>query len=409
MDKQNNAERHLVCEPDIRALLKRITAIRTGILRQYPFYGSLLLRLKIGFARCGTAYTDLEKIVFDPFWIQKLDDGELKFLLLHELLHCVFNHIGRGKGKVHIIYNIAADIVVNSHILREFGMGCFVVDGEEVMHTSLDGQEGYMQSVEEVYHKLLSDRGEDGECRILGQVGKQIDRHDIWQSLDISQSVLADWKQQIDRTAKMAGNRSLWAERECKWKFTDKPGMDWRSVLQDFLKKCSDVWDYDFQPPDVRYALVTEYMLPGFHETDRDVLSDLWFVVDTSGSVSSDMIVRVYDEIHWVIEQTQMLNGKLSFFDAEVTEPVPFQSVGDLLKIQPVGQGGTSFEAVFRYMAEHMSGKETLPKAVIILTDGYAPLPPEEMAMGVPVLWVLMDTKIRKMKWGRSVYIEKKG
>ena len=42
------------------------------------------------------------------------------------------------------------------------------------------------------------------------------------------------------------------------------------------------------------------------------------------------------------------------------------------------------------------------PKAIVILTDGYAGFPAEEMAMGIPVMWVINNEK-RYIPWGEVV------
>ena len=45
-----------------------------------------------------------------------------------------------------------------------------------------------------------------------------------------------------------------------------------------------------------------------------------------------------------------------------------------------------------------------LPEAVIIMTDGCAPFPPESDTLGVPVLWIVIDNEIQP-PWGKVIYI----
>lgn len=47
-----------------------------------------------------------------------------------------------------------------------------------------------------------------------------------------------------------------------------------------------------------------------------------------------------------------------------------------------------------------------LPTAVIFLTDGYAVYPPEEMALHVPVLWIITDNA-KDTPWGITVHVTK--
>ena len=50
------------------------------------------------------------------------------------------------------------------------------------------------------------------------------------------------------------------------------------------------------------------------------------------------------------------------------------------------------------------NGQEGLPEGIIILTDGYAAIPDEAKALGVPVLWVLVNSDVVP-SWGTAVHI----
>ena len=114
-------------------LMRRLTGIRTSLLSHYPFYGQLLMALGIGLAPCGTACTDMRQILFDPEFTDRLDDEELMFVMIHEVMHCALKHCIRGRELDQDLYNTACDIVVNSNILKTMGVSRFVVDGEEAM------------------------------------------------------------------------------------------------------------------------------------------------------------------------------------------------------------------------------------------------------------------------------------
>lgn len=78
------------------------------------------------------------------------------------------------------------------------------------------------------------------------------------------------------------------------------------------------------------------------------------------------------------------------------------KKIEDLVKIRPRGGGGTSFSAVFDYISNKMQSE--LIASIIILTDGYAPFPPESVAEDIPVLW-LINSDITA-PWGRTVRIK---
>lgn len=62
------------------------------------------------------------------------------------------------------------------------------------------------------------------------------------------------------------------------------------------------------------------------------------------------------------------------------------------------GGGGTDFQIIFEYVDQHMKEKE--PNCIIILTDGYAPFPKEELANDIPVLWLINNHDVTP-PWGK--------
>ena len=71
---------------------RRLTLARRSLLGKTPFYGRLLLRTPFAFAPCKTAMTNMEQILFDPEFVDEIDDEQLEFVLLHEILHCALGH-----------------------------------------------------------------------------------------------------------------------------------------------------------------------------------------------------------------------------------------------------------------------------------------------------------------------------
>lgn len=162
-----------------------------------------------------------------------------------------------------------------------------------------------------------------------------------------------------------------------------------------------EVVDYSFTPPDRRFD-ESPLFLPDFN--DKDVLAkDILFMIDTSGSMSDDMITAAYSEVKGAIDQFGgKLEGWLGFFDAAIIEPKRFTSLDEFKIIKPAGGGGTDFQIIFEYVHKHMQDK--LPTSIIILTDGYAPFPEEELAGGIPVLWLLNNKNVDP-PWGKIARI----
>lgn len=434
MDKNNN-KAEVKVNIDKKEIMSRIVKIRRKLLIKAPFFGNLLLHLKISLANCETACTDMRRIIFDPAFVSRLSDDEVEFVLRHEVMHCVLHHCTRGKSLNYDLYNIAADIVVNSNIMHSMGVNTFNVDGLEAMHQTPDGDEGYKYSAEEVYNMLIAaglslpDCGEgisapDGDEGNKGnnegnngadKSGKNkndngFDSHTIWDGIEDEDLLDDEWNKKVLEAVNGSGfgdvppgARKLLEDLQYEAK------VNWREVLNDFIQITNDNYDYTFAPVDKRYS-DSEFILPAFNEIYGEELDKLWFVIDTSASMEDETIAHIFAEIKAAINQFEHLKGMISFFDTRVSEPIPFESVETLRSIEPVGGGGTNFFSIFKYMVEHMAegnggtGENSLPTAIIILTDGYAHFPKEEMALGVPVLWVIAETDVEP-PWGTIVHI----
>ena len=127
---------------ELRELTEKLVSVRAKLLSTHPFFGRLLLRLRFGYAECETAFTDMKRIVFDPAFLKRLSEEEIRFVFLHELMHCVLHHCTRGRTLQPHLYNIACDIVVNSLIMETLGVSEYMIDGSDVMHLVPDGREG---------------------------------------------------------------------------------------------------------------------------------------------------------------------------------------------------------------------------------------------------------------------------
>ena len=234
----------------------------------------------------------------------------------------------------------------------------------------------------------------------------QVDDHSFWNGDDENNLGQQTWLNRMveatDLIAQSEGNQGrgtvpLVAERlveELK-----HPTLDWRTILNDFVQE--EICDYSFSPPDRRMQ-DSPFFLPDFNEKDETV-KNLLFMIDTSASMSNHQITACYSEIYGAIQQFGgKLQGKLGFFDAVVVEPVPFESEEEFKIIRPKGGGGTSFDVIFDYVQEKMMDEP--PVSIIILTDGYAPIPQESRAMGIPVLWIINNDNVTP-EWGKIARI----
>ena len=393
-----------------RALIGKLTAARTGLLVKMPFYGTLLMRLKYGLANCKTACTDMKRILWDPEFLERLSLDEVQFVMLHEVMHCVLDHINRSKGKIAKLYNVAADIVVNSIIMKNYGVEEFIVDDSLVMHLSPDGKEGCEYSADQVYTMLyekyrhLLDDVDNLYEILAGDYEGGFDNHEIWEVVPVSREISNEWKNMVKEAAKLAGlNNALPSFiRELLECDDFHSTVKWKELLHEFIQIAVDSFDFTFTPADRRFS-DSDYIMPSFCEVEGERLEKLWVLIDTSGSVDDRTLTAVFGEIKAITEQFTSLQAKFSCFDTSVTEPVVFSDKEDLKDVKLIGGGGTSFHCIFEYLKKYMM--EDPPAAIIIMTDGYAFYPKKEVALEIPVLWILIDNE-RDAPWGKSVHIQ---
>lgn len=432
-------------ESKIKGCIKRLLLSRMRILYNHGFYGLLLMHMIYAASEeIETACTDGVRITFGIDFLDSLSDSELDFVMMHEILHVVLQHCFRGDVEDPEAYNIAADIVVNSNIMLENGMKASSITLSKygiAMHVAPDGKEGHEYTAEQVYAMLpknLNKKGNnkkgnnkspgsaDGRAKkgnnkspgsAVGRAKKEIskeqhqpvrvwDDHSQWGKYEEDDTLRDVWVKRFEDAAEAIKIRDssnarglLPAFAERILKELKKTQTDWRTILNDFIQE--EVVDYSFAPPDRRFD-DSPFFLPDFNGKE-DRVEDILFMIDTSGSMSDDMIAAAYSEVKGAIDQFNgKLKGWLGFFDAAIIKPQPFSDENEFKIIKPAGGGGTDFQIIFEYVFHHMSDK--LPASIIILSDGDAPFPLEKLAGGIPVLWLLNNEEVNP-PWGKVARI----
>lgn len=400
-------------EQDIADLLTRS---RIQMLMTFPFFGILALNLKmVQDYSCPTAATDGKRFIYNPHFIKKLDEGEINWIVVHEVMHPALKHIWRKGDKQHQKWNVACDYAIHD-IMMQFkdNADYEVKDKLKMPEGCLYDKQYENMSAEQIYD-VLPDMPSIGGAGGSGEGGDQgshnggyvLDDHSVWDNPETQQGGQAkevDWEGRMVSAAKSAegknaGNVPGFLKR-LLGKLT-KPQKDWRILLAEFVQPMVD--DYSFNPPDRRFQNA-DFFLPDFNDTSEHV-EDIEFWVDTSGSMSDHEIALCYSEICGAINQFKgNLRGRLCFFDHATYGPHEFDDIHDVTEIIPRGGGGTSFNIIFNDIQERNDGNNIA--GIVILTDGYASFPEsEDVADGIPVLWIVNNEEITP-PWGLHTTIK---
>ena len=128
-DKENKLA-HLVgpTDPQVDAQARdRLITARIALLLRHSFFGNLATRLTLINADewCPTAATDGKHFYYNSRFIMMLRKKEVEFLVAHEVLHVVYDHMDRRGTRDPQLWNIADDYCVNAD-LKNHNIGEFI-------------------------------------------------------------------------------------------------------------------------------------------------------------------------------------------------------------------------------------------------------------------------------------------
>jgi predicted metal-dependent peptidase len=369
-------------------VLDRIIVARVGLLLRHPFFGNMATRLRILAADdwLPTAAVDGRNLYFNTQFFNAMNNKEIEFVVAHEILNMLFDHLGRREERNPMLYNIAADYIVNNILVRDrIGTSPSIVNcfqdfkyegwmSEEVYddlfeQAKKNGEEA-LQQLGEMLDEHLDNEGEDGEDGEAGEEGKDgkgnsISKKPAKYSKEEMKQIKDEVKESMINAAQAAGAGNTPAAVQRMIKELTEPKMNWRELLRQQIQSTIKS-DYTFSRPS-RKGQMSGAILPGMNYQDT---IDIAVALDMSGSIGNEQARDFLSEIKGIMDEYQDYNIKLWCFDTKVYNEQDYSSDGgdDLLDYEIMGGGGTDFMVNWTYM------KETgyVPKKFIMFTDGYA-------------------------------------
>ena len=357
---------------------ERLVTARIGLLLRHSFFGNLATRLTLINADewCATAATDGQKFYYNSRFIMMLKPKEVEFLVAHEVLHVVYDHMGRRGDRDPQIWNIADDYCVNADLKRH-KIGQFITTVPCLYESKYDGK-----SAEEVYDDLmknvkkismddlieqllddhLDSEDGDGEGQEGDGEGKGKGRPQL--SDEEKERIRQEVKQAIINASSTAeaGSLPLGVERLIR-QATD-PVMPWRELIQTNLTSAIRT-DYSWMRPS-RRGWHMDAIMPGMTPGEE---IDVVVAIDMSGSISDKQAQQFLGEIGGMMDSFDGYKVHVFCFDTEVYNPQDFNSenMDGIDTYEPQGGGGTDFDAIFEYLKK----VGNVPKRLICFTDGY--------------------------------------
>ena len=347
-------------------VIDKVVVARVGLLLRHPFFGNMATRLKIqdGSDWCPTAATDGRSLYYNRDFFEKLTPKQVEFVVAHEILHNVFDHMTRVEGRDRYIWNAAADYSVNGQLVRD-RIGDIPSD-IKIFHEPKYYGWGTEQIYDEIFEKM-----DEEQLKALGQL---LDEHIDWEkegkdgkpqySKDELKQIRDEIKEATIQAAQAAGAGNTPAMIQRMIKELTEPKMNWREILRQQIQSTIKN-DYTFMRPS-RKAWHMNAILPGtqFQET-----IDICVSIDMSGSISDEQAKDFMGEIKGIMQEYKDFKIKVWCFDTKIYNEADFDgyTMDDFDEYQPEGGGGTDFMANWEYMKSH----DINPKKFIMFTDGY--------------------------------------
>ena len=377
--EQNVLEHEELSEEALKALQEevkeKVITARVGLLLRHPWFGNMATRLRVqpcdGW--CPTAATDGRNLFYNSQFFNKLTTKQIEFVIAHEILHCVFDHIIRREDRDPKLYNVACDYKVNNTLVRDR-----IGDKPDIDIYQDFKYDGWTS--EEIYDEMY----EKADKIDLDELGKLLDEHIDWEkengsggdddkdgegksrprySREELEKIRDEIKENMISAAQAAGAGNIPGEIERMVKDLTEPKMNWREILQQQIQSTIRN-DFTFARPS-RKGWHTGAILPG---QNFDETIDICIALDMSGSIGDEQARVFLSEIKGIMDQYEDYNIKIWCFDTEVYNEDDFSADDgrDLLEYEIKGGGGTDFVANWTYMKEH----DILPKKFIMFTDG---------------------------------------
>jgi predicted metal-dependent peptidase len=366
-------------ESEKNKVVDKLITARVGLLLRHPFFGNMATRLQLIDASdwCSTLATDGRRFYYNVGFVDKLTPKQAEFGFAHEVLHNVFDHMGRRNGRDPQLSNIAADFAVNQ-ILKDERIG-EVPDWIKIFQDSKYRGMSYEEIYDDIYEKaekidisklgeLLDEHldeegeGEGGGDQDGDKEGKGKGRPKL--TAEEKKQIRDEIKEAMVAAAQSAGAGRVPAGVARLIKDFTEPKMDWRQLLrmqiQSIIKS-----NFSFSRPN-RKSQHSGAVLPGLMNEET---IDVSIAIDMSGSISDVQAKDFMSEVKGIMEEYKDFKLDIWCFDTEVYNYAKFtgDTADEIMDYEVKGGGGTDFDVNFDFMKEE--GIE--PKKFIMFTDGY--------------------------------------
>jgi predicted metal-dependent peptidase len=313
-----------------------------------------------------TAATDGVRLIVNPDFFKTLTVPQRVFVLAHEVLHGILQHMSRSKLYKdrgigpdfkpwnHQRANVAMDYIIND-MLKEAGVGSLP---PSVLHdTNIATQDDIW---DEIYPKVPEPP--EGDSGGHGGFDDHLDP-DPGTPQPSDQDVkrgIASARQAAKARGDMPGNIDRMMGEILE------PKLSWKELLRSAITNAlgydESTWS---RPSRRRLAIAPHVYMPG---TTGLSSGSVAIVIDTSGSISPEELNLFMSEVAGILDDARPQECFVYWTDSKVAGVDEVKDPMELEELSPKGGGGTNMPAAYPVIAEH---QYTDDLTCVVLTDGY--------------------------------------
>jgi len=365
------------------------------------------------------AYTDGVNIYISKKLYKELEHKELAFILFHELLHIVLNHIERFRilsEKQRTLWNISTDFFINENL---FNFKIFdsithlkfyvisVVSLTKILSDSCEKKFRELifkkiRSSEDLYQFLkncFKDKIIFIETIDFGDIKYVIESEE--KRMDLKKSKSSKEKvEKIKEISEKIYNRikgNTFGNLEFLFNI-ENGTVNWKYILRKYLKESLSK-GFSVNLNKKKYYINKKFLNKKIiiyknEKTKKKI--KLFVIIDTSLSISDDELNSFINEVYEILKE---YNSEivLIFHDVKITGIHKLKSKKDVEKIKVLGRGGTSHKEVVEYL---LNTSEKDRKLVIFFSDFFSDYEEEDEELlkkkGFDILYVNEDLKVKK-------------
>jgi predicted metal-dependent peptidase len=388
---------------------RKLAKVKIALMRnpQFALWSGILMVGKTSVSDdVPTACTNGRDEIYGRAFVEKLNEKELAFVILHEAMHKAYRHLTSWHKlyKEHpMLANMACDYVINLELHDiEKKTGALAFPTLEGRKLGLLDEKFRGMNTKQVFD-LLKKECEEGFDR--GDNENPLDEHDWEGAQNLSDEEKEAIEKEIDRAIrqgvmaqKKVGQGAGGLSRELEEMLN--PQVNWREVLREYVKSiCSGKDASSWRKVNRRFLSSDTYMPTLVSER----VGHLVIAVDTSGSIGGRELANFLSEVKGIAEEVTPDKVDLLYWDGEVAGHEEYDSytVGNIINsTKPRGGGGTSPSCVSTYLKD----KGIKPECIIMLTDGYVGSD-WGRDWEAPVLWTIVGNNDAVAPNGRTVHV----